>query len=556
MMNDSPCRHLAALVILSTVLLTAWAGRAAGQSSAQSPSPAENSVLERLQPSQKLEQGIALSATVDPERYTVGPSDAISVGIWTSPPIMQRLDVTPEGTLIIPAVGEIRVAGLSLAEAKAKILAAVKQRYLNVVATATLIKPRSVVVSVRGEVLHEGEYTLYATDRTNQVIALANAPSPTDDAARIAEVGRRMSLRTLIIAHKDGSRSPVDLVKFLATGADSLNPYLREGDVIVVTQRDLSKNVFGIYGEVSLPGRYESVEGDRVSDALLIAQGLTSSAVADSAEFSHLSDDGRTMKLEVINLASLTRGSAADVPLKSGDRIVVRRKSEHRADYRVRVEGEVHFPGTYPITKDRTRISEIIRQAGGFTEYAALEAAELTRHSVQPWEVELDRLMSLRGGLSMEDSLDYIHETDLRLRKEIVNVDFTKILTEQDTLQDVYLQDEDVIHVPPAARTIYVFGQVVSPGHIPFLAGNGPDYYIAKAGGFTERARTDEVKIIKGRTKQWLEAGEAELEEGDYLWVPKDIDRPFAYYMSTAANAAAVLSVIVGMAAVIISLNN
>jgi len=553
--DDRSGRRAAILIALIAAVLGS-PGAARAQTSAQKPASAEQGVLDRLQPGQRTESGIALSATVDPAQYTVGPSDVISVNLWTSPPLLYRLDVTPEGTLIIPTVGEIRVSGLRLSEAKAKILAAVKQRYLNVTATATLLKPRSLVVSVRGEVLHEGEYTLYATDRANQAIDLANTPSPGEDAFRIAEVERRMSLRTLVITHKDGSRSPVDLVKFLATGYDTLNPYVREGDVIVVTQRDLSKNVFGIYGEVSLPGRYELIEGDRVSDALLIAQGMSGNAVADSAELSHLSDDGRTMRSETINLAALVRGSAEDKPLSSGDRIVVRRKSELRADFRVSVEGEVRFPGMYPITKDRTRISEIIRQAGGFSEFAALGSAELIRHSIQPWEVELDRLMSLRGGISTEDSLDYIHETDLRLRKEIVNVDFTKILTEGDTLQDVYLQDGDVIRVPAAARTVYVFGQVVSPGHIPFIAGEGPEYYVRKAGGYTDRARQDDLRIIKGKTKQWLAAEEAQLEEGDYVWVPKDPDHPFSYYMATAANAAAVLSVIIGMTAVIISLTD
>ncbi len=555
-MNVRNIRRLAALVVAPVIVLIAGAQHAAAQTSQQNSAPVESALLEKLQPGQRPEAGIALGATVDPDQYYVGPADVISVNLWASPPIQHRLEVTPEGTLIVPTVGELKVSNLTLSEVKEMVLAAVKRRFLNISATVTLLKPRSVVVSIRGEVLHEGEYILYATDRTNQAINLANVPSPADDQLRIAEVKRRMSLRSLVVTHKDGSRSHVDLIKFLATGEDTLNPYLREGDVIVVTQRDLSNNVFGIYGEVSLPGRYEFVEGDRVSDALLIAQGLTKNAVADSAELSHLSADGRTMRMEMIDLGSLVRGSAEDKALSSGDRIVVRRTSELRADYRVRVEGEVRFPGTYPITKDRTRISEVIRQAGGFTEFAALGAAELTRHSVQPWEVELDRLMSLRGGVSWEDSLDYIHETELRLRKEIVNVDFTQLSGGGDTLQDVYLQDEDVIRVPAVSRTVYVFGQVVSPGHIPFLERESPDSYILKAGGFTERARTDDVKIIKGRTKQWLAIGETEVEAGDYIWVPKDPDRPFSYYMSTAANAAAVLSVIVGMAAVIISLNN
>lgn len=545
----------ATAAFLLAALIAAAAPSAAAQTSSQKPFALESSVLERLQPAQRAEGGIPLSATVDPARYHVGPSDVLSVNLWISPPIQHRLEVTPEGTLIVPAVGEVRVSGLLLSEAKERVLAAVRHRYLGVNATVTLVRPRPVIVSVRGEVLHEGEYTLYATDRADRAIRMANELAPSDEPYRLEEVLRRMSLRMLVIRHRDGTESSVDLVKFLATGDDSLNPYLREGDVVVVPRKDVTKNVFGVYGEVNLPGRFEFVPGDRLSDAVRIGQGLTKNALGDSAEFSRLSEDGRSMRTQIVALPGLIPGSDADVHLAPGDRLVVRSRPELRADYRVHVEGEVLYPGTYPITKDRTRVSEVVRLAGGFTEFAALGSAELSRRSVQPWEVELDRLMSLRGGVSQEDSLDYIRETDLRLRKEIVNVDFAALFNGGDTLHDVILQDDDVIRVPSVKRTVYVFGQIVSPGHIPFVRGEGPEYYVRKTGGYTDRARRDDIRIIKARTKQWLAADETDVEEGDYIWVPKDPDRSFAYYMSTAAQAASVLSVIVGMAAVIVSVS-
>jgi len=134
-------------------------------------------------------------------------------------------------------------------------------------------------------------------------------------------------------------------------------------------------------------------------------------------------------------------------------------------------------------------------------------------------------------------------------------VDFVRLFTEGDSLQDVFLQDDDVIRVPSFKRTIYVFGQIVSPGHIPFVEGEGPEYYIGKTGGFTDRARPGDMRIIKSKTKQWLAVDESQLEGGDYLWVPKEPDRPFSYYMTTVSQAAGILSVIVAMAAVIVSVS-
>ena len=158
--------------------------------------------------------------------------------------------------------------------------------------------------------------------------------------------------------------------------------------------------------------------------------------------------------------------------------------------------------------------------------------------------------MSYRG--ITDDSLDYLQETELRL-KEIVGI---LEALRGDSSEDVYLQSEDVIKIPAISRTIYVFGQIVTPGHIPFKDGGDPRYYVMKAGGFTDRARGDDLRIIKSRTKQWLAEDETTVEEGDYIWIPKEPDRPFAYYMTTASQAASVISVIIGMAAVIISLSN
>lgn len=245
-------------------------------------------------------------------------------------------------------------------------------------------------------------------------------------------------------------------------------------------------------------------------------------------------------------------GNRPNFPLESGDRIVVKAKKELREDYRVNIQGEVMYAGMYPITKNRTKLSEVIKQAGGFTEFSALRSATLNRRSVQPGEVEIERLLSARGGVSTEDSSDYFLETELRLKKEIVSIDFEKLFINGDSSQDVILQDEDYIIVPSIKKTIYVFGQAVTPGHIPFMNGMNVEYYIAKAGGYTDRARKGDVQIIKSKTKQWLDPDETTIEEGDYVWIPKDPDRPFAYYMTIASQAASVLSVVVGIAVVIV----
>ncbi len=499
---------------------------------------------------------LALESTIDPTRYYVGPSDVFSVNIWTAPPLSFMLTVTPEGTLIIPTIGEIRVADLLLSDARKKVIQEIKRRFRGAVEpTFTLVSPRPIVVLVRGNVLNPGSYTLWAFNRADKAVEEANKLQISQIQKDLEEVLETMSTRNITVKHRDGSSSQVDISKYIATKDDRLNPHLREGDVIIVPRKDLERSVIGIYGEVNVPGRYEFVRGDSVKDALKIAQGFTSEAIIDSIEFFRIQAGGDSMMSRIFNGQHLIEGKIRDVALEPGDRVVVRAKSDLRADFTVKVTGEVRFPGVYPITRNNTRLSEILRKMGGFTEFASIRTAEIIRSSVKPDEIELERLLSLRGGASDDDSLYYYMETDLRLRKEIVNVDFQTLVNGEDSTQDVVLQDGDEIRVPSLQVTIYVFGQVSSPGHIPFVRGEDVDYYVRKAGGYTDRSRPGDVKVIKAKTRQWLEPEATQVEEGDYIWVPKTIDRPFGYYMAIIGQTAAIISVALSIVLLAIQLD-
>jgi polysaccharide biosynthesis/export protein len=538
------------VILFSVALLSGQEKSTTGRSGSMEDMLQEKSALSIIQP-----QGVALESAIDGDSYYVGPSDVFSVNIWMSPPLNFSLTVTPEGTLIIPTVGEVRVTDMLLGQAKAKIIEEIRKKYINSEITATLTKPRPIIVTVTGNVLNEGLYTLSSIDRANKAIEEANKPTRLQTQYEMMVLFKTMSTRNIIIKHRDGIQDKVDLAKFLATKEDEWNPYLREGDVIVVPRKNPLKNVIGIYGEVNSPGRYEYVDGDSFLDAVKIGMGFTRLAITDSLEFARLNTDGTSITASIVNFNDMNAGKIPDFPLEPGDRIVVKARKELREDYRVSIEGEVLFPGTYPITKNKTKLTDVIKVAGGFTEFALLKSAELNRRSVAPSEVEKERLMSYRGGVSPEDSSDYFLETEVRLRKEIVNVDFEKLFLKRDSTQDVLLQSEDIIIVPSVKKTIYVFGQVVSPGHIPFIAGQSVEYYVLKAGGFTDRARKGDMKIIKAKTKQWLDPGETQIEDGDYVWVPKHPDRPFAYYMMVASQAASVLSVIIGIAVVIVQVS-
>ncbi len=498
--------------------------------------------------------GVPLEAVVDPSRYIVGPSDGIAVNIWLSPPYSFTLTVTPEGTLIIPTVGEVRVADLPLAKAREVVTQAVRKKYIRGDLTVTLVRPRPIVVSVIGNVLNPGLYTVTSVDRANRAVEEANAPTQLQRDVPLERMLETMSRRNVALRHKDGSEERVDIVKFLATHDEKTNPTLREGDVVIVPRRDLQRYVFGIYGEVNTPGRYEFVQGDSLLDALQIGQGFTPLARQDSVLLSRLSLDGTAMTTRVVDLASVLQRKEANIALEPGDRIVVTSRRDLREDYRVEIRGEVRYPGIYPITRNQTRLSDVIREAGGLTPFAALPTSQIYRRHHRLFDLDVERALSLQSNVDPDDTADVRLHTEVRLLRETVNTDFVRLFVDGDSTQDVVMETGDSIAVPSLRNTVYVFGQVAEPGYVSFQSGKGTDFYVDEAGGYTDKARTGGLRVIKGRTRQWLAEGDTDVEPGDMIWVPHVPERNLLYYMTIYGYAASILSVVVGIAVVAVQL--
>ena len=225
-----------------------------------------------------------------------------------------------------------------------------------------------------------------------------------------------------------------------------------------------------------------------------------------------------------------------------------------RGDYRVFVEGEVLYPGIYPITKNSTRLSDVIKRAGGLTEYASIKSAELLRKNIPVDEGQLDRMVRQKSGITPEDNTYVSVEGDTRIRRDNVNVDFEKLFLAKDSSQDVIIQTEDHIVIPSTRKTIYIFGQVASPGNLPFVAGKDVEYYVSHAGGYTDDAQKGDVAIIKWTTRQWLDPSKTQIEEGDFIWVPPIVRRPASYWLAVIGQTTSIVSVALSAIILVIQL--
>lgn len=502
----------------------------------------------------QLATGVALEGPIDPEHYIVGPFDGISINLWSEVPLTFNTLVTAEGTLIIPTVGEIHVAGHSLKELKEVVAREVRRKYAKGEVGATLVSPRSFVVKVAGIVSNPGAYVVTSADRVDRAIYLANllsitrvqqpnplkliekeksqAPFQTEE----EQPERQPSLRNIKVYRGNGDTVNVDLIRYYATGDGTYNPYLLDGDIIVVPALNLSANSVSIQGAVRIPGRFEYHPGDSLSLMFKIANGPQAVAALESTELVRFNTDGKTFERRVVDARKVLNGGM-DIHLEPSDRVFVRWNRYLREEFNATVAGEVRQPGKYAITRDSTWLSEIVREAGGFTPEAAVSECKILRRTTSDdplaGNLDYERLMEMRlSGMDREERDYFTYEA--AIKRGYVSVDFRKLFVEGNQSADVTLRDGDFIIVPSRNKTVYVFGQVAIPGHVTYVQGSNYRYYIEKAGGFSEAAKKDKVSVIKAGSKKWVSPEETQMEEGDAIFVPLKPERDIAYYFALA----------------------
>ncbi len=498
---------------------------------------------------------LTLEKPINPETYTVGPGDILSVNIWTSPPLNFLVQVTVEGTAIIPTVGEVKVAGRTLQDAKEDIIRKIRAKYISGEVTVTLVSPRTFYITVTGYAPRDEKYKVRSIDRVSNAILLVFYPQDTLEAKRVRPMLNVVNFRKIQL-RRNGVVLNVDLRKYFATGDDRYNPYLLEGDWIVLQRRDPNSFV-SIYGAVNKPGLYEFVEGDKLTDIIKIAGGTLESADIERVEISRLDEQGKIKQKIYINLKNILNGLAEDVSLERNDRIFVPEERTLKQDYKVTVTGEVKYPGTYPISRNGTMLSQILKEAR-LTEYSDVQNVLVINGGADnPIAVRIDTLLPLlllkNFVFPSSDSLYFSYEVDLLKSLKFNSIDVEKVIS---GAEDYELQDGDLIYIPPKNNFVYVFGQVNSPGFVSYEKGKDYRYYISKAGGFTGFARKGDVKVIKRKTFTWADADDVEIEPGDYIFVPKKIVREPIYYWNLAKDIILTVGAVASTVATIILISN
>jgi protein involved in polysaccharide export with SLBB domain len=474
--------------------------------------------------------------------YQLGPGDSLAVGIWGPSPITYPLVVTLEGTVIVPAVGELHVDGLTLEEARAQIRKDLLTQFHNVDITISLIGLRRFQVHVLGQVTYPGTYLATAVDRVSASVGWAGDFLP------------NAGQRNIAVMSGDSVRAHADLFAFLRRGIDLNNPRLHDGDIVYVPY---ARDRFSVMGAVNEPRTFEYLQGDAFSEALSYAGGFAADAFPDTIEVArYLGPDRHPVRFYVIAGGGIVAARSADEPhvptetgrfpvhdfisrgdemlvyadfeLQPDDIIFVRAIPEYRIKRLVEVEGEVIYPGQYPINEGETRISDIIRRAGGVTDEAFLKEATLVRReAIRLEDKEFERLKTVPPADMTRDEYEYF-KLRSRENRGLMVVDFHELLVEGDQSQDLLLRHGDLISIPKTRGFVSVLGMVAAPGNVIFEEGLTGQDYLRRVGGFAENADRRRTRVIRAATGEWVSLNEADrILTGDTIWVPEKQDRDY-----------------------------
>ncbi len=344
---------------------------------------------------------------------------------------------------------------------------------------------------------------------------------------------------------------------------------------VINRQRASTKETqtISVFGSVRFPGTYPLAHEMVLEDAIKAAGGLKDATFDSEVEISRITDIGK--KFSVTNtFASLSDNRAAQMPLKSKD--IINLKQLSTGIRTVEITGEVYFAGTYPISENQT-LGELIRRAGGLTEYGSASAAIFQRVSLR--EAEKERLekaqeelrrkillsvqnVGLGQGSMDAAAVDLMTTLLTRVKREEnvlgrLVVDLESVIN--GSVVDVLLEDGDKLHIPATRRSISVIGEVfVANSHL-FKNNLTINDYIDLSGGANDYADESNIYLIKADGSivspsqlsggGFFRRGLQGLQPGDTIVVPLEV-QPFSAITATTEITQIIYQMAIAAAAV------
>ena len=371
---------------------------------------------------------------------------------------------------------------------------------------------------INGAVYQPGTYEFGGDVKTvRQLVAKAGGVLP-DAFLNRAVLHREHEDKTLEVIS-------VNLGKVLS-GAEPDIPLQKNDELYVTSVSDLRETgTMTINGMVTNPGTFPFARNTTVEDLIIMAGGLREGASLARVDISR-------RKRDASGLVQLDEvGELISVSLKDGfeddggekfylqpyDEVTVHRSPSYNIQTHVTLTGEANFPGNFTMTNRNERLSDLVKKAGGVTNYAYLQGARLYRNMSEEERAQITDILLYHAGDKAELDTSAVMRMAERYQ---VAVNLDKAIDNPGSAFDIELVEGDVLDIPVIHNTVRVMGEVMIPSVVSYEPRKNGSDYIAACGGLSPEAKRSKKYVIhmNGRSEK-LKSG-TKIMPGDQIVVP------------------------------------
>jgi protein involved in polysaccharide export with SLBB domain len=462
------------------------------------------------------------------DSYVLDFGDMLRIQLLGQKDSIDSYQLQRDGSINLPDIGKINLAGLSLGEASKLIKFKVNQAYIGTDSFISLENIRDVSVLLAGDVYNPGVYTLNGSSNMLHALNVAGG------------IGAYGSYRSIKLVRDDKVIETLDIYDILINGKSTSKNRLRSGDIIFVDPR---ANVVTLEGAFKRPNKYELLDNEKLDQAIRYANGISIDTDLSNT-FLYRILDGEVKSIPIVNISQFQ-----NIESRDEDRIFVRKNSFRN----VKITGAVVRPGNYKMIEGQN-VFDLIDSAGGYTQNAFPAGAIYLNEEAKEINTKaLDRLYN-----------EFIDGMIDVLQKSSGELDITPLVTLSKQIKDsepngriivdlldestqTLVKDDDSIMIPEINNNVFIFGEVLNEGALIYKIGADLEFYLREAAGLKEQANAQSIFIMypNGQTKQFTrkrnlfasKSQEVIIEPGSIIYVPKKIDDTIASRLTAQAYA-------------------
>jgi polysaccharide export outer membrane protein len=246
--------------------------------------------------------------------YEIGRQDLLEIKVFDVDELNQLVRVADDGSITMPLLGRLEVAGLTKTGLEQRIAELLEQRFVRDPQVTVFVKEyESKKVAVSGAVKKPGSYEMLGRKTLLEMLSVAGGLDR--DLSREIVIFRRES-------DESTRRIPVDLERLVYEADPELNLTVEPGDIIYVPT--VEKVRIFVSGAVRNPDLYEVPRSEPVTvlKAITLAGGTTERAAQKRVQILR-TDPGGSRKTFYVNLKHVKHGKVEDPILQRDDLVLV-----------------------------------------------------------------------------------------------------------------------------------------------------------------------------------------------------------------------------------------